>query len=32
LYQLGAGTWPGHGINGSSGYIVANQLLTSPQG
>jgi phytoene dehydrogenase-like protein len=28
LYQLGAGTWPGHGINGGSGYIVARQLLT----
>lgn len=27
LYQLGAGTWPGHGINGGSGYIVAQQLL-----
>jgi phytoene dehydrogenase-like protein len=27
LYMLGAGTWPGHGINGGSGYIVAQQLL-----
>jgi hypothetical protein len=27
LYQLGAGTWPGHGVNGGSGYIVAQQLL-----
>jgi phytoene dehydrogenase-like protein len=27
LYQVGAGTWPGHGINGNSGYIVAQQLL-----
>jgi phytoene dehydrogenase-like protein len=27
LFQLGAGTWPGHGINGGSGYIVAQQLL-----
>jgi phytoene dehydrogenase-like protein len=25
--QLGAGTWPGHGINGGSGYIVAQHLL-----
>jgi phytoene dehydrogenase-like protein len=27
LFQVGAGTWPGHGINGGSGYIVAQQLL-----
>ncbi|GAA5179932.1 NAD(P)/FAD-dependent oxidoreductase [Rugosimonospora acidiphila] len=27
LYQLGAGTWPGHGVAGGSGYIVAHQLL-----
>jgi phytoene dehydrogenase-like protein len=27
LYQLGAGTWPGHGVNGGSGYIVAQHLL-----
>ncbi len=27
LYTLGAGTWPGHGINGGSGYIVAQHLL-----
>jgi phytoene dehydrogenase-like protein len=27
LYTLGAATWPGHGINGGSGYIVAQQLL-----
>jgi phytoene dehydrogenase-like protein len=27
LYALGAATWPGHGINGGSGYIVAQQLL-----
>jgi phytoene dehydrogenase-like protein len=27
LYMLGAATWPGHGINGGSGYIVAQQLL-----
>lgn len=27
LYQLGAGTWPGHGVSGGSGYIVAHQLL-----
>ncbi|MEI6945634.1 NAD(P)/FAD-dependent oxidoreductase [Paraflavisolibacter sp. H34] len=28
LYQTGAGTWPGHGVNGGSGYIVAQQLLS----
>ncbi len=27
VYMLGAATWPGHGINGGSGYIVARQLL-----
>ncbi|MFC0544036.1 phytoene desaturase family protein [Kutzneria chonburiensis] len=27
LYMLGAATWPGHGINGGSGYIVAQELL-----
>lgn len=27
LYTLGAATWPGHGINGGSGYIVAQHLL-----
>ena len=26
-YQVGAGTWPGHGVNGGSGYIVAQKLL-----
>ena len=29
LYMLGAATWPGHGINGGSGYIVAQKLLKS---
>jgi phytoene dehydrogenase-like protein len=29
LYLVGAATWPGHGINGGSGYIVAKQLLQS---
>lgn len=29
VYMLGAATWPGHGINGGSGYIVAQQLLNS---
>ncbi|MNG05710.1 hypothetical protein D3C84_889180 [compost metagenome] len=29
VYMLGAATWPGHGINGGSGYIVAQQLLGS---
>jgi phytoene dehydrogenase-like protein len=28
LYMVGAATWPGHGINGGSGYIVAQQLLS----
>ncbi|MFD5315633.1 phytoene desaturase family protein [Streptomyces sp. NPDC127098] len=27
LYTLGAATWPGHGVNGASGYIVARELL-----
>ena len=27
LFQVGAGTWPGHGVNGASGYIVAQKLL-----
>jgi phytoene dehydrogenase-like protein len=27
LYMVGAATWPGHGVNGASGYIVAQQLL-----
>jgi phytoene dehydrogenase-like protein len=27
VYMLGAATWPGHGVNGGSGYIVAQQLL-----
>jgi len=27
LYMLGAATWPGHGINGGSGYIVGQMLL-----
>jgi len=29
LYMLGAATWPGHGINGGSGYIVAQKLLAA---
>ncbi|GAB3134838.1 NAD(P)/FAD-dependent oxidoreductase [Amycolatopsis stemonae] len=28
LWMLGAATWPGHGVNGASGYIVARSLLT----
>lgn len=28
VYMLGAATWPGHGINGGSGYIVAQKLLS----
>ncbi|HEX6389819.1 MAG TPA: NAD(P)/FAD-dependent oxidoreductase [Solirubrobacteraceae bacterium] len=27
LYMLGAATWPGHGVNGGSGHIVAKTLL-----
>ncbi len=27
LYMVGAATWPGHGVNGGSGYIVAQQVL-----
>ncbi len=27
LFMLGAATWPGHGINGGSGYIVAHRIL-----
>jgi phytoene dehydrogenase-like protein len=30
VYMLGAATWPGHGVNGGSGYIVARQLLAAP--
>jgi phytoene dehydrogenase-like protein len=30
VYMLGAATWPGHGINGGSGYIVAKELLAQP--
>jgi len=28
VFLVGAGTWPGNGVNGCSGYIVAHQLLT----
>jgi phytoene dehydrogenase-like protein len=28
LFMLGAATWPGHGVNGGSGYIVAKKLLS----
>lgn len=28
VYMLGAATWPGHGVNGGSGYIVAQKLLS----
>ncbi|MEU7135049.1 NAD(P)/FAD-dependent oxidoreductase [Streptomyces sp. NPDC046261] len=27
LFMVGAATWPGHGVNGSSGYIVAKEAL-----
>jgi phytoene dehydrogenase-like protein len=30
VFLVGAGTWPGAGVNGGSGYIVAHQLLTPP--
>ncbi|MCC3778537.1 NAD(P)/FAD-dependent oxidoreductase [Streptomyces sp. UNOB3_S3] len=26
LFMVGAATWPGHGVNGGSGYIVAKEL------
>ncbi len=26
LFMVGAATWPGHGVNGASGYIVAKEL------
>jgi phytoene dehydrogenase-like protein len=29
LYTIGASTWPGGGVAGSSGYIVARQLLAA---
>jgi phytoene dehydrogenase-like protein len=29
LFMLGAATWPGNGINGGSGYIVAHQILNT---
>ncbi|HYF63294.1 MAG TPA: NAD(P)/FAD-dependent oxidoreductase [Herpetosiphonaceae bacterium] len=32
VYMLGAGTWPGHGVNGGSGYIVAQALLSPGHG
>jgi phytoene dehydrogenase-like protein len=31
LYLLGAATWPGHGVNGGSGYIVARKLLAGTE-
>jgi phytoene dehydrogenase-like protein len=27
LFMVGAATWPGRGVNGGSGYIVAQYLL-----
>jgi phytoene dehydrogenase-like protein len=27
VFLVGADTWPGGGVNGGSGYIVAHQLL-----
>ncbi|MEX2984207.1 phytoene desaturase family protein [Streptomyces sp. C36] len=32
LYMVGAATWPGHGVNGASGYIVAKELLSPGSG
>ena len=32
VYMLGAATWPGHGVNGGSGYIVAQTLLAQAAG
>ncbi|GAB3744537.1 phytoene desaturase family protein [Microlunatus parietis] len=31
VYLVGAATWPGHGVNGGSGHIVARQLLNHDQ-
>lgn len=31
LFMLGAATWPGHGVNGGSGFIVAKKLLGEPE-
>jgi phytoene dehydrogenase-like protein len=28
LFMLGAATWPGHGVNGGSGFIVSKKLLS----
>ncbi len=30
LYMVGAGTWPGAGTNGTSGYLAAQALLAPP--
>ncbi|MEW5930949.1 MAG: NAD(P)/FAD-dependent oxidoreductase [Gemmatimonadota bacterium] len=32
VFMVGAATWPGHGVNGGSGYIVAKQLLEDGPG
>ena len=32
IFLVGAGTWPGAGVNGGSGYIVAHQLLRETPG
>ena len=29
LYMIGASTWPGGGVNGASGYLLAQQLVRS---
>jgi phytoene dehydrogenase-like protein len=29
VYMLGSATWPGHGVNGGSGFIVAKKLLAA---
>lgn len=32
LYMIGASTWPGGGVNGASGYMLARKLETFPPG
>ncbi|MFI9202229.1 phytoene desaturase family protein [Streptomyces sp. NPDC053048] len=31
LYMVGAATWPGHGVNGGSGHIVAKEAIASEE-
>lgn len=30
LFMIGASTWPGGGVNGASGYLVAQKLIKAP--